>query len=148
MEILFPPKDFLERMPREKWRNPNNNSLVVKVSFGRHSFLFPGDITAAGERALVAAAGEKLKSTVLLSPHHGSDSSSTPPFIERVDPEVVVVSCGWMNQFHFPAEAVLERYETQGAEILRTDINGAIRLWTDGREMKIRTTLKNLNHPT
>jgi competence protein ComEC len=140
MEILYPPKDFLERTPREKWRDKNNNSLVVKVSYGRHAFLFPGDIMTLAEKALVAAAGENLKSTVLVSPHHGSDSSSTPLLMEQVDPEIVVISCGWMNRFRFPSENVVQRYESMGARVLRTDINGAVQIRTDGQEMKIRTT--------
>jgi competence protein ComEC len=140
IEILYPAEDFLEKTLQKKWRNQNNNSLVVKVSYGQHAFLFPGDIMAMGEKALVAAAGENLKSTVLISPHHGSGSSSTPLLIEQVDPEIVVVSCGWMNRFKFPDKTVLQRYETMGAKVLRTDINGAIQIWTDGQEIKIRTT--------
>lgn len=139
IELLYPPENFLEKISREKWRNRNNNSLVVKVSYGEHAFLFPGDIMAMGENALVAGAGENLKSTVLVSPHHGSASSSTPLLIEQVNPEVVVVSCGWMNRFKFPAKSVLKRYETMGARVLRTDINGAIQIRTDGHEMQIRT---------
>ena len=79
IEILYPTKDYLEKALYKKRRNKNDNSLVVKVSYGEHAFLFPGDIMAMGERALVSDAGEKLKSTVLVSPHHGSASSSTPP---------------------------------------------------------------------
>jgi competence protein ComEC len=145
IEILYPSENFLEKTVKEKWRNKNNNSLVVKVTFGQHAFLFPGDVMAMGEKALVAAARKNLKSTVLLSPHHGSDSSSTPILMEQVDPEIVVVSCGWKNRFKFPAESVLQRYEAMGARVLRTDINGAIRIWTDGEEMKIRTT--QTRHP-
>ena len=141
IEILYPPEDFLEKTLQEKWRNKNNNSLVVKVSYGQHAFLFPGDIMAMGEKALVAAVGKNLKSTVLVSPHHGSGSSSTPLLIERVNPETVVVSCGWMNRFKFPDRAVLQRYEAIGAKVLRTDINGAVQIWTDGQEMSIRTAI-------
>ena len=141
IEILYPPEDFLEKTLQEKWRNKNNNSLVVKVSYGQHAFLFPGDIMAKGEKALVAAAGKNLKSTVLVSPHHGSGSSSTPLLIEQVNPETVVVSCGWMNRFKFPDRAVLQRYEAIGAKVLRTDINGAVQIRTDGQEMSIRTAI-------
>jgi competence protein ComEC len=141
MEFLYPAVDFLNKTLQKKVLNKNDNSLVVKVSYGQHAFLFPGDIMAMGEKALVTAAGEKLKSTVLVSPHHGSGSSSTPLLIEHVDPKIVLVSCGWMNRFKFPSESVLQRYETMGAEVLRTDTDGAIQIWTDGQEMSIRTAV-------
>jgi competence protein ComEC len=143
IEILYPAENFLEKTSQEKWRNKNNNSLVVKVSYGQHAFLFPGDIMAQGEKALVNAAGENLKSMVLVSPHHGSSSSSTQLLVEQVDPKIVVISCGWMNRFKFPSKSVLQRYENLGAEVLRTDLNGAIQIRTDGQEMSIRTTLTN-----
>ena len=141
IDILYPAEDFLEKVFKEKWRNKNNNSLVVKVSHGQHAFLFPGDIMAMGEKELVAAAGNNLKSTVLIAPHHGSGSSSTPLLIEQVNPEIVVVSCGWENRFKFPDRAVLQRYETMGAGVLRTDIHGAVQIWTDGQEMRMRTAI-------
>jgi len=143
IEILYPAEDFLEKTLQERWRNKNNNSLVIKVSYGRHAFLFPGDIMAMGEKVLVAAVGKNLKSTVLVSPHHGSGSSSTPLLIEQVNPEIVVVSCGWMNRFKFPDKSVLQRYETIEANVLRTDMNGAVQICTDGREMNIRTAITN-----
>ena len=143
IEILYPAEDFLEKTLKEKWRNKNNNSLVIKISYGRHTFLFPGDIMAMGEKALVAAVGKNLKSTVLVSPHHGSGSSSTQLLIGQVKPEIVVVSCGWMNRFKFPDKSVLQRYESMEAKVLRTDINGAIQIRTDGQEMSIQTTITN-----
>jgi competence protein ComEC len=143
IEILYPAEDFLEKTLKEKWRNKNNNSLVIKISYGRHTFLFPGDIMAMGEKALVAAVGKNLKSTVLVSPHHGSGSSSTQLLIGQVKPEIVLVSCGWMNRFKFPDKSVLQRYESMEAKVLRTDINGAIQIRTDGQEMSIQTTITN-----
>jgi len=145
IDILYPAGNFLEKTSQEKRYSKNNNSLVVKVSFGEHAFLFPGDIMTLGEKALVDAAGEKLKSIVLVSPHHGSNSSSTQLLMEQVDPKIVVISCGWMNRFRFPSKTVLQRYESIGAEVLRTDINGAIQIRTDGQEMSVRTTLAK-NH--
>jgi competence protein ComEC len=143
IEILYPTGDFLEKTLYTKRRNKNDNSLVMKVSYGEHAFLFPGDIMAMGERALVADAGENLKSTVLVSPHHGSASSSTQLLLEQVKPEIVVVSCGWKNRFKFPDKSVLQRYKSLETEVLRTDLNGAIQICTDGQEIKIRTTLTN-----
>ena len=145
IDILYPAGNFLEKTSQEKRYSKNNNSLVVKVSFGEHAFLFPGDIMTLGEKVLVDAAGKKLKSIVLVSPHHGSNSSSTQLLMEQVDPKIVVISCGWMNRFRFPSKTVLQRYESIGAEVLRTDINGAIQIRTDGQEMSVRTTLAK-NH--
>jgi competence protein ComEC len=136
---LYPPRDFLDRLSSEKWRNSNNNSLVVRVSYGEASFLFAGDITTAAERELVNLAGSRLSSTVLIAPHHGSRSSSSPQFLEKVDPQMVVVSCGRNSRFNFPHPEILQRYKDLGAGIFRTDLNGAVRLATSGRQIRINT---------
>ncbi len=60
---------------------------------------------------LVAMAWEKLKSTVLMALHHGSGRSSSKVFLNQVNPEVVMISCGWKNPFQFPRPSVLSRYE-------------------------------------
>jgi competence protein ComEC len=140
LEILHPPKDFLDSGPVKNQENINDNSLVVKVSMGQHAFLFPGDIMAMGEKTLVASAPGNLKSTVLISPHHGSDTSSSPLLMAQVDPEIVVVSCGWQNRFRFPSKKILNRYSDRGCRIFRTDKHGAILIRTNGENMKIRTT--------
>jgi competence protein ComEC len=137
LDLLYPPRDFLERMETEKWRNTNNNSLVVKVSIGSTSFLFPGDIMAAAEEELVAIAGKDLNSTVLIAPHHGSRSSSSTVFLSEVNPEVIVVSAGRQSRFKLPHHAILKKYEDHGYSIFRTDINGAVFLSTDGQQLDI-----------
>jgi competence protein ComEC len=139
LEILYPVPDFLERTTREKWRNKNNNSLVVRVSLGRHSFLFPGDIMNLGEKELVLSAGNKLRSTVLMAPHHGSNTSSSLAFLQQVKPDLVVVSCGWRNRYNFPAYQVLRRYEEMDCRVVRTDLNGAVIMKTNGDDFTIRT---------
>ena len=142
IELLHPEKDFLQKNRVEAWRNLNNNSLVIKIVYGRHAFLFPGDIMAAGEGALVAAVGKRLGSDVLIAPHHGSASSSSQLFLERVNPETVIVSAGWQNRFNFPGKTVLDRYTAMGCRVYRTDLHGAVQIWTDGAKMKIRTVLQ------
>jgi competence protein ComEC len=141
LEILYPEKDFLERGEKEPWRNANNNSLVLKVSYGQHALLFPGDLLADGEAAIGRLAGSALASTVLIAPHHGSKSSSTSGFINQVNPEVVVISAGWQNRFKFPHPEVLERYVRSGSRVFRTDLDGAVRLISDGKTLRVLPTL-------
>jgi competence protein ComEC len=139
LDLLYPPQDFMEHKESDKWRNTNNNSLVVKVSYGDAAFLFTGDITVPAELELVGLAAGRLSSMVLIAPHHGSRSSSSQQFIEKVDPEVVVVSCGRNSRFHFPHPEILQRYNDLGVSIYRTDLNGAVHLSTNGRELEVNS---------
>jgi competence protein ComEC len=142
LEVLYPPVDFIDRKKIENWRNINNNSLVIKVVFGSKSFLFPGDIKARAEGELVATAGDRLKSTVMMAPHHGSLSSSTEPFLEKVNPEVVIISSRWKSRFGFPHPPVLKRYKGRGCRIFGTARHGAITMSTDGQALMINPTIK------
>ncbi|HAY39955.1 MAG TPA: hypothetical protein DCY53_11880 [Desulfobacteraceae bacterium] len=137
IDVLYPPVNFIEKKEIETWRNVNNNSLVLKISFGATSFLFPGDIKAQAEYALVSKAGDKLKSTILLAPHHGSKTSSTENFLEKVGPETVIISSGWKYKFGFPHLSVLKRYQKKSCRILGTALNGAISMSTDGQALTI-----------
>ena len=138
LDFLYPPRDFLGRIGKEKWRNINNNSLVVKVSIGSTSFLFPGDIMAAAEKELVDLSGRELISTVLIAPHHGSRSSNSTAFLSKVNPEVVVISSGRQSRFKLPDPTILEKYQHHGYSVYRTDINGAVFLSTDGQQLEIK----------
>jgi len=138
LDILYPPVDFIEKKEMETWRNLDNNSLVLKASFGNVSFLFPGDIKARGEYELASTVGDKLKSTVLLAPHHGSKTSSTERFLEEVKPRVVVISSRYKSRFGFPHTSVLKRYQDMGCRVLETARNGAVSMRTNGRALMIR----------
>ncbi len=116
----------------------NNSSLVLRLALGKSTFLFTGDIEAPGEDALVTT-GEDLRAAVLKVPHHGSATSSTAEFIAAVHPIVAVISDGYRNRFHFPAAAVLDRYEAASATVLRTDRDGAITVDATPRSMTVRT---------
>jgi competence protein ComEC len=140
IDLFYPPPDFMNLRKTQNWRNTNNNSLVVKASLKSISFLFPGDIMDEAEKELVRLAGNRLSSTVLIAPHHGSKTSSSAVFINTVNPEVVIISSGRNNRFKFPHTVTLERYEKKGCAIWRTDISGAIRLATDGQELAIMAT--------
>ena len=136
LEVLYPPADYGIRKETERWRrDPNNNSLVTRFSYGEVSILLPGDIMRPAEKELAALAGARLRSSVLVAPHHGSRSSSSEEFLEAVQPRVVLISCA--GRPGLPHPQVLERYERFGWRVHRTDQNGAIRLATDGRRLTI-----------
>ncbi len=137
VSLLYPPADFLSRKKTERWRVVNNNSLVLKIRYGAISFLFPGDIMERAEADLVDRNGERLKSTVLFSPHHGSRYSSTPDFLEKVSPEIVVISSGWRNRTGSPHASVLKRYRERGCRTYNTAVQGAITMKTDGRALQV-----------
>jgi ComEC/Rec2-related protein len=144
--FLYPPADFLSRKASQKWRSPNNNSLVVKVTFGDVSFLFAGDIMAKAEQELLDLAGTDLDCDVLLVPHHGSRTSSSQPFLSGVQPDVAVFSAGWKNRFRLPHPSVLAAYKKIGCRIFRTDQNGAIMIETDGNRLTVKPFIPNLQY--
>jgi len=112
--------------------DPNESSVVMKLVYGERSFLFTGDI---GEKAEGLLASRGLKADVLKAAHHGSKYSSSAPFLDAVSPSVVVVSAGRLNSFGFPHAETLGRYANAGAEVLRTDLSGAVVFETDGRTL-------------
>lgn len=110
-----------------KWK-PNARSCTLKISIGTQSMLLAGDIEATQESELVVAQGERLVSTVLLAPHHGSGTSSTAEFLQTVKPQLAIFQVGYRNRFHHPKPEVYERYGDAGITRLRTDDAGAIAL--------------------
>jgi len=92
----------------------NNASCVLKVSSTQGSVLLTGDIEREAEESLLKNASERLKADILLVPHHGSRTSSTPDFITAVAPKVAFISAGYRNRFGFPKQDIMSRYETHG----------------------------------
>ncbi len=117
----------------------NNNSLVFKVIYNGFSMLFPGDILSLREKNLSSINHPDLHSDILLSPHHGSSTSSTKFFFDKVLPKSVIISCGWHNRYGFPHPKVVKRYNEMGVSIFRTDEDEAIFISSDGKKYNIRT---------
>jgi competence protein ComEC len=143
MDLLYPLPGFTGKREMELPRDKNNNSLVVRISFNGVSFLFPGDIMAAGEKELVAVSGDGLSSRVLVAPHHGRRSSNTRLFLEAVKPEIVVVSTGWDDRFGALHPEVRESYGRLGARIFTTAEYGAVTFTTDGKQIWVETEKKD-----
>jgi competence protein ComEC len=106
----------------------NNGSCVLRIGTGRHAVLLTGDIEADAERQLLETAGDGLAADVLVVPHHGSRTSSTPAFIETVAPRIALVPAGWANRWGFPKQEVLARYAETGVRIEISGIHGALQL--------------------
>lgn len=115
----------------------NDRSCVLKITAGATSLLLSGDIEADAERRLVRRHGAGLQAAILVAPHHGSKTSSTPAFIRAVAPELVVFPVGYRNRFNLPNQAIIDRYREQGAKLLTTARSGAIQLKIGGAEIEI-----------
>ncbi len=109
-------------------------SLVVRFAYQDASFLFAGDVGAREEKSLLRQKAP-LHSIVIKVPRHGSANSSTEEFVSAAKPRLAVLSVGQRNPFGLPRAEVLTRYRQVGAEILRTDEDGAVILETDGKKL-------------
>jgi competence protein ComEC len=122
----------------ERQRVRNDDSIVLELRWRDASVLLTGDIGREVERAL-AATIPPARLRVMKMPHHGSLTSSSADFVRAMRPTVAVVSAGRANHFGHPVPEVLERYRAVGAEIFRTDRDGAITVETDGMSMDVQT---------
>lgn len=138
VDILNPPALLFHVQEKGFHKAINNNSLVVKLTLKKISFLFTGDIGEEAEKALILH-GSRLKSTVMKVPHHGSLTSSTKRFLSMVGPSYAVFSVGYKNRFGFPREEIVNRYKDRGSKTYRTDMDGAITMETDGQFLKTKT---------
>lgn len=132
--------------PLHRAEDSNDNSIVLKVSFGATSFLFTGDAERAEEQDLLNA-GVNLQSTVLKVGHHGSDTSTSYPFLRTVAPQYAVISVGAGNSYGHPTEAVLSRLRDAGVTTFRTDMQGEITAVSDGQTVNF-STAKNATAET
>ena len=117
----------------------NDNSLVFKLKFKTFYMLFPGDIMETREGLLARAVQQHPGARILLAPHHGSNTSSTKVFLDKVHPESVIISCGFDNRYGFPHPDVLDRYRQKGIRIFRTDAHGAVTITSSGNGYTIVT---------
>jgi beta-lactamase superfamily II metal-dependent hydrolase len=130
VQVLWPPKNFKG--------SDNNSSVILRITHGKNSFLFPGDAEREAEEEIVQTYGPGLRSNVLKAPHHGSKTSSTEEFLSAVSPNLAVISCGRKNRYGHPYPAVLERLEKLGVSVYRTDLDGTVEIISDGETLSIK----------
>jgi len=126
--VLAPNSDFYEE--------ENDTSIVLRIEYKETSFLFTGDAEAFSEREILAQySSETLDCDLLKVGHHGSDTSTSVPFLEAVTPDIAVISCERNNEYGHPHADVLTRLKQQGAVCLRTDELGNILILSDGSSL-------------
>ena len=136
IETLYPEKDDLPEAISD-----NNHSVVLRVIFGKRTFLLTGDIEKEAERELLTVPGF-LQSDVVKVAHHGSRTSSTQDFINATRAKLVVIPVGRTSPFGHPHKEVLERWTNSGAKIITTGERGTISISTDGNDLQLKTFLR------
>lgn len=135
INVRHPSPEFIEL---RTGASLNDVSLVIEVVFGQTALVLPGDI-GAGIEVAVAGGFEKDRRVLLVAPHHGSEHSNSAELLDELRPIGVVFSCGYANQFGFPAPGALRRYEERKIKTYRTDLDGAVHAVSDGRQWTITT---------
>ena len=131
-EVLWPAGNWVPT------RNENNDSLVLRLGFGRRHIVLPGDAEATVERRLLRA-GIPLSGDVLKVPHHGSNDSTSSLFLETLAPGFAVISVGANRQYGHPRPETRERLRLAGVRTYRTDQDGATTFLTDGNRIEVIT---------
>lgn len=121
----------------DTYDNENNYSPVIKISFGNNSFLFTGDAEKEIEDKLILL-NDDLKADILKVSHHGSSSSTSDSFLNRVSPKYAVISVGKNNIYDHPNDTIISKLNTYKINILRTDIQNNITLISDGTNISYK----------
>ncbi len=131
--------------PVQEYEDPNNTSIILKVSYGESDFLFTGDMEVTAENDMIDHWGENFdwEVEVLKVGHHGSDTSSGYRFVYETDPDYGVISVGEDNKYNHPCEEPLSRLKDAGVVVFRTDYLGHVIAETDGKD--ITFTWENQN---
>jgi competence protein ComEC len=126
VDVLFPPQDWPVGLEPK-----NNDSMVLHVSYGQTSVLLEGDAEKAVERRIAAL--HHPRADLLKVGHHGSATSTTPEILESVKPSFGVISVGLHTSFGLPKADVLARLQAAGVRVYRTDLDGAVTFYLDGK---------------
>ncbi len=139
-ELLHPAADSNSK-PHD-----NEQSCVLRISIGTNHILLTGDIAKNAEMRLVKLHADKLYTSLLVAPHHGSKNSSSLEFVAATLPDYVVFTAGYRNRFGHPKPEVLRRYQDSGAILLRSDNDGAILVKMDAQGLQVASYRKTHRH--
>ncbi len=129
IDILFPNQDV------STW-DPNDGSVIAKLTYGETTVMLTGDSTAKTEKIILESFSEEsLDSDILKVGHHGSHTSTTNEFAEIIDPEYALISLGKENKYGHPRQVTLDTLASVGAQVFRTDLFGTIIMQSDGRNV-------------
>jgi len=117
----------------DSYRELNNYSTVVRLTYGNVSFLFTGDAESASENEMTG----NIQADVLKVAHHGSNTSTSDSFLRRVAPTYAIIFVGAENSYGHPSEAVMSRLSAAGVSVFRTDESGTVVVTTDGETINI-----------
>ena len=124
--------------PWKNYKKVNQTSLVIKMVYGKYSYLFTGDIYSSNEKESIKK--YNVKSTVLQIPHHGSYTSSSEQFLKKVGAKYAVISCGKNNPYHHPRPEAMKRIKKyiSNKNLYRTDQDGTILFINDGKKLIVK----------
>lgn len=133
-----PPK-FEILAPVDDYKDLNNYSVVVRLTYGRTSYLFTGDAEKEAELDILEN-GAEVNSDVLKMGHHGSSTSSCGDFYEAVSPDICVIQCGSGNSYGHPHKETIDKINSSGAKVYRNDTDGTVIVYSDGDEIFVKTS--------
>lgn len=120
----------------------NANSIILMLKFGERRFLFTGDAEESSEKEILH---KDIKADVLKVGHHGSRTSSSYSFLDRVKPEYAIIQVGEENSYKHPHDETLKRFKKMNTTVYRTDLHGTILIKSDGQTINIETIDTNTN---
>ena len=138
-KVFAPSAELVQKGTAKGYKHdPNNESVVGRLSFGAFSMMFTGDAEADEEKGIVANYSTELKSNVLKAGHHGSKTSSSAAFLRAVKPEAALISCGAGNDYGHPHKETMKKFQAMKLQIFETDKNGTITVTSDGQTYSIK----------
>ncbi|MFQ3611957.1 MAG: MBL fold metallo-hydrolase [Fimbriimonadales bacterium] len=135
VEVLAPSQPYLT----DTRSDPNNNSIVLRITFGSVRVLFTGDMEREQRNRLYRERAD-LRAEILKVAHHGAHNGTDSEFLRRVQPKVAVISCGLNNRYGHPHRETLQALRGAGVKLYRTDLHGEVQITLSGAQLQVATT--------